>query len=126
MNHASVAPKGLGKGKTIALWVLTGLAVLAYFGAGAAKLAGVPMMVDVFNRVGFGQWFRYLTGVLEIGGAVALLFRPTALYSTALLGCVMVGAFIAHMTVLPDPPAGPIVLGAILGGIAWLRSKQAK
>ena len=37
-------------------------------------------MVDVFERVNFGQWFRTFTALLEIGGA-ALLFgrRPRRL-----------------------------------------------
>jgi hypothetical protein len=31
-------------------------------------------MVDVFERVGFGQWFRYLIALLELGGAALLLW----------------------------------------------------
>lgn len=30
-------------------------------------------MVELFNEIGLGQWFRYLTGGLEVVGAVALL-----------------------------------------------------
>ena len=41
-------------------------------------------MVDVFERAGFGQWLRYLTALLESGGA-ALLLRP----STTALGAIV-------------------------------------
>jgi uncharacterized membrane protein len=30
-------------------------------------------MVGLFDAIGIGQWFRYLTGGLEVLGAVALL-----------------------------------------------------
>ena len=45
---------------------------LAFLAAGIAKLAGVQMMVDEFGMLGLGQWFRYATGVIEIGSAVLL------------------------------------------------------
>jgi hypothetical protein len=31
------------------------------------------MMVESFDRIGLGQWFRIVTGLVEIVGAVALL-----------------------------------------------------
>jgi putative oxidoreductase len=44
--------------------------------AGGAKLAAAPTMIAVFAKVGLGQWFRYLTGTLEVIGAVGLLVPP--------------------------------------------------
>ena len=43
------------------------LVSVAFLGAGASKLAGVEMMVATFDQIGFGQWFRYITGIIEIG-----------------------------------------------------------
>ena len=51
--------------KTSGFWARLVLAALFLF-TGGAKLAGLPAMVEVFERVGFGQWFRYLTGILEV------------------------------------------------------------
>ena len=45
------------------------LLTLAFVAAGTAKLIGVEMMVQTFDGVGIGQWFRYVTGVIEIGRA---------------------------------------------------------
>jgi len=33
--------------------------------AGGSKLAGVPAMVSLFDQVGVGQWFRYVTGIMS-------------------------------------------------------------
>jgi uncharacterized membrane protein YphA (DoxX/SURF4 family) len=56
-----------------ALRVVRGLVALAFILFGMLKLIGVPMMVTVFDDVGFGQWFRYVTGLIEMGGAIMLL-----------------------------------------------------
>ena len=51
---------------------LRALLTLVFLGAGGAKLAGVEMMVETYNTIGLGQWFRYLTGIIEVGGVVLL------------------------------------------------------
>ncbi len=28
--------------------------------------------MGTFEALGFGQWFRYVTGLIEVGGAIAL------------------------------------------------------
>ena len=57
----------------IILRVLRGLVAFAFVLFGTLKLIGIPMMVDVFDHVGLGQWFRYATGGIEVGGAILLL-----------------------------------------------------
>ena len=34
---------------------------------------GFPMLVEEFDKIGLGQGFRYVTGVVEIIGAIAIL-----------------------------------------------------
>jgi len=41
--------------------------------AGFQKISSDPQMVQVFSLIGVGSWFRYLTGTLEILGAIALV-----------------------------------------------------
>ena len=89
--------------------------------AGSRKLMADPQMVAVFAKVGIGQWFRLLTGMLEIGGALALLVPRTAAFAAILLAVVMVGAAIAHLTMLGGSPALAIMLLVVCWGIAWLR-----
>ena len=114
-------PATAGKGRHITLWTLSGLVALAFIGAGGAKLTGVPAMVEVFERVGLGQWFRYFTGLLEVAAGIGLLISRYAFYAAILLAIVMVGAIIAHVTVLGGSTAPAVVLFVLSGIIAYLR-----
>jgi len=59
---------------------------------GALKFAAHSMHARIFDEIGLGQWFRYFTGVTEIGGAVLLLIPAAAFVGFILLGCTMAGA----------------------------------
>jgi putative oxidoreductase len=121
MTTTNTLPANSGKARLITLWILSGLAALAFLGAGGGKLAGAAAMVELFDKVGLGQWFRYFTGLLEVAGAIGLLISRYAFYAAILLAIVMVGAIIAHLTVLGTSPAAPVVLLVLSGTIARLR-----
>jgi putative oxidoreductase len=121
MITAVERPAASGKGRLIALWMLSGLVALAFIAAGGAKLASVPVMIEEFDKVGIGQWFRYFTGLLEVAAGIGLLISRYAFYAAVLLGIVMVGAVIAHLTVLGSSPAAPVILLVLTGIIAYLR-----
>ena len=110
-----------GTGRLITLWTLSGLVALTFIGAGGAKLAGAAVMVDLFAKVGLGQWFRYVTGLLEVAAGIGLLMPRSAFYSAVLLALVMAGASTAHLTVLGTSPAAPVMLFVLTGIIAYLR-----
>ena len=114
-------PPAAGKARVITLWILSGLLVLFFLGSGGAKLAGAAAMVEMFDKIGRGQWFRYFTGLLEVAGGIGLLIPRYAFYAAGLLAVVMVGAIIAHLTVLGTSPAVPVVLLVLSGIIVWLR-----
>jgi putative oxidoreductase len=121
MITTNALPAASGNGRLITLWILSGLATLAFIGAGGAKLAGAAAMIELFDKVGVGQWFRYFTGVLEVAAGIGLLISRYAFYAATLLAIVMVGAIIAHVTVLGSSPAAPVVLFVLTGMIAYLR-----
>jgi len=89
--------------------------------AGGSKLAGVPMMVQMFGVIGIGQWFRYVTGTIEVVSAVLLLIPSVASYGAAALAVTMIGAIITHLFIVGGNPAVPIVLLASTSVIAWAR-----
>ena len=93
---------------------------LAFAAAGGAKLAGAEMMVQMFDMVGVGQWFRYVTGAIELGSAIVLWVPGFAAYAAGLLVCTMIGAFLAHMTVLSAMGMGAAVPAVVLGVLAAL------
>ena len=117
-------PVASSKGRLISLWILSGLLALAFIAAGGGKLAGTAVMVDLFAKVGLGQWFRYFTGLLEVAGGIGLLFPRYAFYAAILLAIVMVGAVVAHVTVLGGSPAPAFMLLVLSGIIAFLRKPQ--
>jgi len=85
-----------GKAKNIALWALQLSAAFMFLGAGYAKLSGAPEMVGLFNAIGVGQWFRYVTGAIEVSSAVLLLFPSLAGVGALLLVPTMTGALLTH------------------------------
>ncbi len=109
------------KWRTYTAWTLQILAAFVFAAAGGAKLAGVERMVGVFAEIGVGQWFRYVTGALEVAGAALLLTSLTAFWGASLLACVMVGAVITHLAFIGGSPAPAIVLLCITTTIAGLR-----
>src|SRR6266851_3382014 len=117
MITTNALPATSRKGRLITLWTLSGLVALAFIGAGGAKLAGVPVMVEMFDKIGLGQWFRYLTGLLEVAAGIGLLVPRYAFYAAVLLAIVMVGAFIAHVAVVGGSPAPAAVLLVLSGTI---------
>ena len=72
---------------------------------GGAKLLGTPAAVRLFNDIGWGQWFRYVTGVVEVSGALLLLIPALAGASALLLMSVMVAATGIELFVLHRPPS---------------------
>jgi putative oxidoreductase len=127
-NAPSVSPvrRPVSKGLNITGWVLQGLAAAAFLAAGGSKLASAPAMVEMFAKLGAGQWFRYLTGALEVIGAIALLIPRAAFYGAALLAVVMVGAIVAHLAVLGGSPIPALVLLVIVGTVAYLRRPASR
>jgi putative oxidoreductase len=93
-----------GKGRTVATWTLRVVLGLIFLEVGITKLAGTGNTIDYFEAIGWGQWFRYLTGVLDIAGA-ALLFIPrwTCYGAIVLTGSVGLGTLIS-LTVLRGNP----------------------
>ena len=108
--------------QTIAGWILCLLLAAMFVMAGLGKVIGRPGMVLEFEHVGLGQWFRYVTGVLELAGAIGLLIPRFSRFAAGMLAVIMVGAIIAHLTVLGSPATLPAALLALLLLTAWVRS----
>jgi uncharacterized membrane protein YphA (DoxX/SURF4 family) len=102
-------------------WILCLLLTFVFLLFGGMKLVGKPVMVQEFNQVGLGQWFRYFTGTLEVAGAIGLLIPKVSRWAALLLAVVMVGALVAHFTVLHSPPALATILLILAVLTAWLR-----
>jgi putative oxidoreductase len=110
--------------RRIGSWVLQGIVATAFFAAGAAKLAGAAYMVQLFEQIGLGQWFRYVTGVVEVTGALALIAPGLASLGGLWLGGTMIFAVVTHVFLLHTNPAPAIVLGVLNALIVYLRRDE--
>jgi uncharacterized membrane protein YphA (DoxX/SURF4 family) len=105
-----------GRKYRIAISVLRVLLGLAFLTIGIAKLTGSLHTVQTFAAFGWGQWFRYLTGLLDIAGAL-LVFVPRWTYYGALLLTSTVG--LGAVLSLPRPPDFWASLSLTLLAATW-------
>jgi putative oxidoreductase len=59
--------------------------------------------VQIFDRIGIGQWFRYLTGVLQVGGGLLMIFQRTLTIGAAMLAATMLGAAFVDIVLMGSP-----------------------
>ena len=110
----------------IALWILTGLLALAFAGAGISKLAGADMQIEIFANLGLPTWFMYVTGVVEITGAVALLIpRVSGLGALWLCGTMAVDTVIISVSDEPLIQTIPAIVFAVLLAFIAYRRRDA-
>jgi putative oxidoreductase len=74
------------------------------------KWIGVDIEMQLFAAIGIGQWFRYLTGALEIAGALGLFVSALAPFAGLLLAAVMTGAILPHLFIVGGSPLPAIQL----------------
>jgi putative oxidoreductase len=120
----SSATKTSSRPKTITLWVLQILVGACFVAAGGAKLAGAPMMVEIFDHIGVGQWFRYVTGIVEVTSGIMLFVPRAAVFGATLLTATMACAICVHLLRIGGNPAPAFLLLALSAAIVWLRRDQ--
>jgi putative oxidoreductase len=100
------------------------LAIVFVF-AGALKFSEQSIYVGIFEQIGVGDWFRYLTGVIEVGGGLMLLIPRLAAVGFILNACAMVGAM-AFWLLNANPGAAmvPGILLALVVGFGWAEVKR--
>jgi putative oxidoreductase len=111
---------------TIGDWAVRGGFAVLFVSAGAEKFGSSGGWVELFQQIGFGDWFRYFTAVLEVLGAVLLLIPWTVTAGLALLGCIMFSAALLWIFRLGHP-ANAIFSAAFFGSLAafwWTRRSR--
>ena len=100
------------------LWLVQVGVAAMFVMAGFGKLTSDPQMVGLFQAIGIGQWFRYLTGSLEVLGAILLVIPALSGLGGLLLTGVMAGALATHLFIIGGDPTMAIVLLAASAVIA--------
>jgi uncharacterized membrane protein YphA (DoxX/SURF4 family) len=70
---------------------------------GASKLAGSKNFVEMFDSLKLPQWFRVVTGIVQLAGAAGLVIgywdREVAALAGIWIGITMLVAFLSHFRV---------------------------
>lgn len=103
---------------------LRALLTVIFLLAGVSKLIGVEFMVEMFETIGLGQWFRYVTGAVEVGSAALLWLPGFQAIGAGLLTLTMIGAALAHALVIGPSMVPAIVLGIISAIVFWVFRSQ--
>ncbi|MFB7126842.1 DoxX family protein [Kitasatospora sp. NPDC056273] len=108
------------------VWTLRILLALFFALASALpKLLALPAATTVFDAIGAGHWFMYLTGLVELAGAVGLLVRRLAGPAATALIVFLAFAFVTQLTAMHGENAGtPFIFMVPLAVIAWNRRAE--
>jgi putative oxidoreductase len=98
-------------------WALRLGVALVFVGVGCEKVFPWrdSYWIKLFTEIGFGQWFMYLTGTIQIIGGLLMILPRTALFGGALLACTMIGAILTHLFLLNTGLGGAVIPAAFLG-----------
>ena len=117
-------PSTTSRARTVALWATQIVVAGMFLFSGGLKLTGAAAMVGLFDAIGIGQWFRYLTGSIEVVAALSLLTPRLALFGALLAIPTMLGAVVTHLFIVGGSPIPAIVLLAGSIAIAWVCRHQ--
>jgi uncharacterized membrane protein YphA (DoxX/SURF4 family) len=108
-------------GDVLAAWLPRVAVALVFLSVGSEKFGSHGPWIRIFARIGYGDWFRYLTGVLQVGGALLLLVPPLVTVGAALLACTMIGAIVVNIFVLNTGLAAiiPTLLLMVVAFVGW-------
>ena len=95
-------------------WVLRISAAILFIGVGLSKFESDSYWVKLFHTIGFGDWFRYLTGAMQAVSGVLFLAPRTMPVAAVLAGSTMVGAILAHLFFLGTGVGGAIIPAIVL------------
>jgi len=95
-------------------WVLRIAASGVFLAVGISKLESDAFWVRLFAQIGLGDWFRYLTGALQVAGGLLFLVPRTVYPAAVLAGSTMAGAVAVHLFVLGTGVGGAIIPFALL------------
>ncbi|WP_067829787.1 DoxX family protein [Nocardia inohanensis] len=120
----SVANATPGKTRNRVLWTLQiVLGLFFIIASGLPKLVGQADAVHAFETIGWGDWFRYFTGVVEVSGGIGLLVPRLTGPAAAGLSITTVLAAATQIFLLDAPALAPfpLILAVIFAWIAYER-----
>jgi uncharacterized membrane protein YphA (DoxX/SURF4 family) len=106
-------------------WVLTVLLTGIFLFVGSAKLTNPELWHDQFTNWGYPGWFSQVIGVVEVLGALALLYPALARFAAGLLALDMVGAVMTHLRAEEyEMLMQPLGIMAMLASLVYLIKEE--
>ncbi|WP_081418954.1 DoxX family protein [Paenibacillus sp. Leaf72] len=104
------------------IWIIEGLLAAMFLMAGLGKTFGSSMHVESFRRWRLPQWFRVVTGLVELAGAALLIIgfwkSGFAIAGALLLAVTALGGILTHLRVKDGiKETSTIVILGILAGV---------
>lgn len=110
----------VGRVRLVLTWVLRVVLGLMFLGIGIEKLTGTQGTVPFFAAIGWGQWFRYASGVLDIAGALLILIPRWTSYGAVIITCTVgLGTYLCFTKDLFNPTF-PLVMTLLAATLVWL------
>jgi len=103
-------------------WILRVLLGLIFLGIGIEKLTGTMGTIPFFDAIGWGQWFRYVSGALDTAGALLIFVPRWTSYGALIITCTVgLGTILCFTMPLYNPifPLVMTLLAATLALLAW-------
>jgi putative oxidoreductase len=115
------------KAKDVAVRVLRWILGLFFVADGLIKLTGISRTVLLFERIGWGQWFRYFSGGLVLVGGLLILLRLRLTFLGSIL-CGCTGALLYALKLHRDPtlPATLTLLTVTLAVLTYSHQRQLR
>ena len=107
-------------------FAIRALLTVIFVAAGGAKLFGVAIMVETFEAIGWGQWFRYVTAFVEIGAAALLWVPGMQVVGAGLLCTTMICGALFHVFVIGPSAVPALVLAALCAIVVALNRAQLR
>ncbi|REE68074.1 DoxX-like protein [Paenibacillus taihuensis] len=87
----------------ILVWILQGLLAAMFIMASLGKISGAKAQKDTFEHLRLPQWFRWITGLVELVGAALLIAgywnSNFTLVGALVIGVTAIGGTVAHLRV---------------------------
>jgi hypothetical protein len=115
-HDTPVSPKRLWAGR-----IISALAALLLLFSGAMKLLKVPAVIVGMAHYGYPEHLILYIGMLEVGCTIAYLIPRTAILGAVLMTAYLGGATATNVRVGDPSFVGPVLAGAFVWAGLYLR-----
>jgi uncharacterized membrane protein YphA (DoxX/SURF4 family) len=112
--------QSIGKPRLIITWILRVFLGLAFLAVGIEKLTGTMGTIPFFDAIGWGNWFRYASGVADVAGASLILVPRFTSVGALIIACTVGLATVLCFTMSLYNPIFPLGMTLLAASLAWL------